>query len=66
MLTLWKYLLPMFRLSERRNYSVEVLLILYNFYFVYSPHQAQHVLWSCFINVQGKNIPADLHMEHLK
>lgn len=67
-LTIWKYLLPIFRLSERRNYSVEVLLTLYNYYFVFSPRQAKQLLWSRFINTHGligRNIPADLHMEHL-
>ena len=66
--TSWKYLLPIFRAADRRNYSVEVLLTLYNCYFVYSPRQVKQVLWSRFINTHGlpgKNIAADLHMEHL-
>ena len=75
-LTLWKYLLPIFKVCGRRNYSVEVLsmlsrvvlLMLYKCYFVYSPRQSKQLLWSRFINVHGvpgKNIAADLHMEHL-
>ena len=67
-LTTWKYLLPIFKASDRRNYLVEVLLTLYNCYFVYSLCQAKQLLWSRFINTHGlphKNIAADLHMEHL-
>lgn len=67
-LTTWKYLLPIFKAGDRRNYSVEVLLTLYNCYFVYSPCQAKQLLWSRFINTHGlphKNISVDLHMEHL-
>ena len=67
-LTTWKYLMPIFKASGRRNYSIEVLLTLYNCYFVYSPRQAKQLLWSRFINTHGlphKNIAGDLHMEHL-
>lgn len=67
-LALWKYLLPIFKASDRRNYSIEILLTLYNCHFVYSPRQVKQVLWSRFINTHGlpgKNIAADLHMEHL-
>ena len=67
-LTTWKYLLPIFRVSDRRNYSLEVLLSLYKYYYVFSERQASQFLWSRFVNTRGvpsKNKPADLHMEHL-
>lgn len=68
LLVLWKYLLPLFKVSDRRNYSIEVLRMLYSYYFTLSMHEKQQLLWSRFINVQGlrgHNIAGDLHMEHL-
>lgn len=67
-LNIWKYLLPIFKVSNRRNYSIEVLLTLYNCHFVYTPRQTKQLVWSRFVNTHGlpaKNIAADLHMEHL-
>ena len=64
--TCWKYLLPIFKASDKRNYSGEVLRMLYSY--TLSPRQAQQLLYSRFVNVhgqQGRNIAADLHMEHL-
>lgn len=64
----WKCLLPIFIASGRRNYSVEILLALYNYYFVLTPRQASQLVWSRFVNTQGlpgHNKPLDLHMEHL-
>ena len=64
----WKYLLPLFKVSDRRNYSLEVLRMLYSYYFTMSPRQKHQLLWSRFVNVHGKvgrNIANDLHMEHL-
>ena len=67
-LVCWKYLLPLFKVSDRRNYSLEVLRMLYSYYFTMSPRQKHQLLWSRFVNVHGKvgrNIANDLHMEHL-
>ena len=64
----WKFLLPIFKVSDRRNYSLEVLRMLYSYYFIMSPRQKYQLLWSRFVNVHGlpgHNIAADLHMEHL-
>ena len=64
----WKYLLPIFKASDRRNYSLEVLRMLYSYYFVLSPRQKHQLVWSRFVNVHGlpgHNVAADLHMEHL-
>ncbi len=46
-LSLWKHLLPIFCFSGRKNYSVEVLLTLYQFYY------ARQFLWSRFVNTRG-------------
>ena len=67
-LVCWKYLLPLFKVSDRRNYSLEVHRMLYSYYFTMSPRQKHQLLWSRFVNVHGKvgrNIANDLHMEHL-
>lgn len=54
--------------SGRRNYAIESLQTLLQYDYVLSPREAAELIWSCFINVHGrpgKNIPNDLHMEHL-
>ena len=64
----WKYLLPIFKASDKRNYSGEVLRMLYSYHYTLSPQQAQQLLYSRFINthgVPGRNIAVDLHIEHL-
>ena len=64
----WKYLLPLFRVSNRRNYSFEVFSMLYSYYYTLSPRQSQQLLWSRSVNIhgqQGRNVSCDLHMEHL-
>lgn len=67
-LTCWRYLIPIFRSSGRKNYSLEVLNMLYQHDFLLTPRQSAELLWSHFINttgLKGHNILADLHMEHL-
>ena len=64
----WKYLLPVFKSSQRKNHSIEVLHFLYEYTFLASPMHCHQMLWSRFVNTCGRpgtNIPADLHMEHL-
>ena len=63
----WRYLLPIFLGTGRTNYSREILNMLYQ-QVTLSPRLSSQLLWSRFINVHGlpaRNIPADLHMEHL-
>ena len=64
----WKYLLPIFKSSGRKNYSIEVLQMLNQVEFVLTPRESSELLWNRFVNIhgtEGKNIPCDLHMEHL-
>ena len=64
----WKYLLPIFKSSKRKNYSIEALHFLFEYEYTASPMHCHQMLWSRFINTVGKpghNIPADLHIEHL-
>ncbi len=64
----WRYLLPIFRASNRTNYSIEVFNASAQHQFVLSPRLSQQLLWSRYINTHGlpgKNIACKLHMEHL-
>lgn len=64
----WRYLLPLFKSSGRKNYAVEVLKMLCQYEYELTPRQAQELIWSRFVNthgVRGRNIPCDLHQEHL-
>lgn len=64
----WRFLLPIFWNSHRTNYANEVFNMLYQHDYSMSPRHAAQLLWSRCVNVhgrRGKNIPADLHLEHL-
>ena len=64
----WRYLLPIFLGSHQTNYLGEVMNMLFQQSYALPPRLSAELLWSRFINVHGqpgKNIPADLHMEHL-
>ena len=64
----WKYLLLFFRATGHKNYTIEAFTLLAQHYYFFPPRLSQQLLWSRFVNTQGKkghNIPADLHMEHL-
>ena len=63
-----KYLLPIFWNSQRTNYSGEMFNMLYQYSYSMSPRHAAQLLWSRGVNLhgrRGKNIPMDLHLEHL-
>ena len=50
------------------NYSIEALFLLAQYHLFLSPRLAQELIWSRFVNTQGwpgRNIPCDLHMEHI-
>ena len=64
----WKYLLLLFKASQKKNYSIEAFQFLCQYYYYLPPRLAQQLLYSRFVNVHGRegcNIPCDLHMEHL-
>jgi L1 cell adhesion molecule like protein len=64
----WRYLLLFFRASRRTNYAIEAFTLLAQEKFVLSPRMALQLKWSRTVNTHGrpgKNIPMDLHMEHL-
>jgi len=64
----YRYLLPMFVSSNRKNYAIENLNLLLQYDYLLSPRQVEELVWGRFINTHGqtgKNIPNDLHCEHL-
>ncbi|XP_065891611.1 uncharacterized protein [Dysidea avara] len=64
----WKYLLPLFKGSNRTNYSIEALTFLNRCEFKLTPRQSEELKWSRFINchgIRGRNIPCGLHLEHM-
>ena len=68
LLRCYRYLLPIFTSSGRRNYAIECFNFLMQHDFLLSDRQASELIWSRFINTHGKpgkNIPNDLHCEHL-
>ena len=64
----WHYLLPIFHNSGRTNYCNEAFIMLCQYHYDLPALQAAQLIWSCCINthgVRGRNIPFDLHLEHL-
>ena len=64
----WHYFVPIFHNAGRRNYANEAFIYLSQHFHDLPPQQAQQLLYSKFINtagVRGRNIPLDLHQEHL-
>ena len=64
----WKYMLPMFLAAGNTNYACEAANLLLQHFYTVSPRLSAQLLWSRFVNVHGlpgRNIAADLHMEHL-
>ena len=64
----WKYFLVIFHNSNRRNYAKEAVHLVYQYHYLLSLQQAEQFLFNRFINtsgVPGRNISADLFMEHL-
>ncbi len=64
----WRYLLPSFKSSGRKNYSIETVCMLCQFEFELPPRQAQELIWNRCVNTHnapGRNISCDLHQEYL-
>ena len=63
----WKFLMPVFRQEKHYNYANEGFLLLTQTLLL-SPRQLCDLKWNRTVNTTGhvgKNIPVDLHMEHL-
>lgn len=58
----WRYMLLLFKSTNRINYSIEAFMLLAQYQFCFSKRQ---LVWGRFINVHGLPAPCDLYMEHL-
>ena len=64
----WKFFLLIFKCTNHKNYSIEALNLLAQYYVLLPPRLANQLIYSRFVNVHGTpghNIPCDLHMEHI-
>ena len=64
----WRVFLPIFKAMNRTNYSIEAFTLLAQHDFIFTPRMKQQLVWERTVNVHGRpgrNIPCDLHMEHL-
>lgn len=64
----WQYMLLLFKANKRKNYAIEALNLLIQLNFTLSPRMAAQLKWNRTVNVHGKpgrNVSADLEMEHL-
>lgn len=68
MIRCWKLLMPHFKAAGHPKYALEALRLQMQVNATLSPNLAHQVVWNRFVNVrggQGKNIPCDLHNEHM-
>ena len=64
----WRYMIPMFAASGNYKYACEAANLVLQHSYTLSPRLSTQLLWSRFVNTQGRpgrNIPVDLHMEHM-
>ena len=64
----WKVFLMYFFYARHKNYQLEAFHLLAQVSAAASQRIAHQLTWSCVVNThggKGKNIPLDLHMEHL-
>ena len=50
----YRYLMPIFINSGRRNYAIEAFNLLYQYHYDLPPQQAQQLIWSRFVNTAGR------------
>ena len=68
MIRCWKLALPHFQAFNHTKYSIQALRLQFQTSVVLSPNLAHQVKWHRFVNTrggQGRNIPCDLHNEHM-
>ena len=52
-LLLWKFMLLVFKATGRKNYALEALTLLSQYYILLPPNLAEQLKWSRFINIHG-------------
>ena len=64
----WKLLMPHFKVAGHTKYALQALRLQIQVNATLSPNLAHQVIWNRFVNVKGglgRNIPCDLHNEHV-
>lgn len=64
----WRFFLPLFKVSDRTNYSVDAFNLLFEYEYALTPRMRQQLKCERTVNIHGrpgKNISMDLHMEHI-
>ena len=64
----WKYFMLIFKATKHKNYALEALTMQTQYFMFLPPNLSEQLKWSHFVNVPGfpgRNISADLHMEHV-
>ena len=59
---IWKFLLIVFKVARRKNYSIEALNLQLQVHYTMSPRQAAQLKWSRCVNTTnpvGKNVPME-------
>ena len=67
-MTYYKFILNVFKAGRCFNYSKEVVILLTQYYCLFSERQAAQLKWSRCINTKGYrgcNVPCNLHLGHL-
>ena len=67
-LSIRKYLMLLFKASGRKNYAIEALTLLSQYFILLPPNFAEQLKWSHRVNshgLPGHNISCDLCMEHI-
>ena len=68
LLTVWKFLVLIFRSARKTKYSLEGLILRIQAHVILPPRMKQQLLYSRFVNTKGTpgtNISMDLHLEHV-
>ena len=68
LLRCWRYLLLVFKATNKNKYALQAAILLFQYHFLFTDRMKHQLLWSRTVNTSGhvgKNIPMDLHMEHL-
>lgn len=64
----WKLFLPHYQSARRTKYSLEARRLQFQVKAVLSPNLSHQVKWHRFVNTRGglgRNVPCDLHNEHM-
>ena len=64
----WKLFMPHFKSAGHTKYALQALRLHMQVTATLSPNLAHQVMWNRFVNIKGglgKNIPCDLHNEHV-